>query len=116
MARRASAAAVARGAAREIGPLPYSLDDLALAPGSLVSDDLQLDWLEATALVSGATVLVPRDCVTLSKLVRPGWAPPTFAASSNGLGSGNSLAEATLAWTLRGDRERLPRPALRRSR
>ncbi|HKG38029.1 MAG TPA: YcaO-like family protein [Conexibacter sp.] len=87
---------VVRGSAREVGPLPYALRDLTLVPGSLVSDELVIDWLDAVGLVSGRPVLVPRDCVLLSKLVRPGWVPLTFDASSNGLGSGNSMTEAAL--------------------
>jgi ribosomal protein S12 methylthiotransferase accessory factor len=88
--------AVVRGSAAEVGNLPYELRDLPLEPRSLVSDDLQLDWLDATGLLSGEPVLVPRKCVWLSMLARPGWSFPTFAVSSNGLASGNSRAEAAL--------------------
>lgn len=85
-----------RCAAAELELGGYDVRDLQLAPGSLVSDSVVLDWLEARTLVSGSVTLVPREYVHLTDTVERRWAVPLFQISTNGLASGNSLEEAVL--------------------
>jgi len=54
-----------------------------------VDDDLDLDWVEGWDLTTGETVWVPVDAVWFRPGVRVPW-----RRNSNGLASGNSLAEA----------------------
>lgn len=85
-----------RGSAAQVHDGSYDLRDLQLIAGSMVSDSVVLDWLEARTILTGATTLVPRDYVQVSNEVRREWAPPMFNAGTNGLASGNSADEATL--------------------
>lgn len=85
-----------RGPAAEVHDGSYDLRDLQPVAGSMVSDSVVLDWMEARTILTDATALVPRDYVQVSNEVRREWAPPTFDTSSNGLASGNSVDEATL--------------------
>ncbi|MGW4425070.1 YcaO-like family protein [Streptosporangium sp. NPDC004631] len=80
--------------ARALG-LPYRLDELDLADGSLVHPDLPLRWLTGEGALSGAAVPVPLDAVRLDHTFRAEWRPPLFHATSNGLASGNTVPEAT---------------------
>ncbi|HUS32654.1 MAG TPA: YcaO-like family protein, partial [Kofleriaceae bacterium] len=50
-------------------------------------------WIEGRDIVSGDRVLVPLQAVSLDTTFDK---PPVFDVSSNGLGAGNSLGEATL--------------------
>ncbi|MGI5438631.1 YcaO-like family protein [Streptomyces shenzhenensis] len=75
--------------------LPYRLDRLDLAEGSLVHDGLPLPWLEGEGLLTGAPIPVPEAAVRLDHTYRAEWAPPLFRTTSNGLASGNTVAEAT---------------------
>lgn len=85
-----------RGSAVEVHDGSYALRDLQLVAGSMVSDSVVLDWLEARTILTGASVLVPRDYIQISNEFRREWAPPMFDTSSNGLASGNSVDEAAL--------------------
>jgi len=76
--------------------LPYPLDALDLAAGSLVHPDLPLRWCVGTGLLSCRAVAVPVDLVRLDHTFYPEWCPPLFRATSNGLASGNTLDEATV--------------------
>lgn len=75
--------------------LPYRLTRLDLAEGSLLHDGLPLPWLEGEGLLSGASVPVPEPAVRLDHTYRAEWTPPLFRTTSNGLASGNTIAEAT---------------------
>ncbi|OKJ94941.1 hypothetical protein AMK26_30360 [Streptomyces sp. CB03234] len=75
--------------------LPYELTALDLAEGSLLHADLPLPWLAGEGLLSGQPTLVPEPAVRLDHTYRAEWAPPLFRTTSNGLASGNTLAEAT---------------------
>lgn len=57
--------------------------------GIYYTQDLILDWVEAANLANGTTVMVPASTVYIS-------APYLRYFTSNGLASGNSIAEATL--------------------
>jgi len=76
---------------RQLAYDPYAL---ALAEQSLLNDDTRLEWVAATELGSGAQTWVPLALCELNFCVEERYSPPLFAASSNGLASGNSIAEA----------------------
>lgn len=93
-AERPPAAAIPSAAARALD-LPYSLDALPLAAGSVLTPSTPLEWLPGRGAVSGEAVLVPRALIHLTSVVSDRWDPPLFLATSNGLASGNSIIEAT---------------------
>jgi YcaO-like protein with predicted kinase domain len=57
-------------------------------------DDEPIDWVAATDLSTGASTWVPRQLCELDFSVEERLCRPLFRASSNGLASGNSRAEA----------------------
>jgi YcaO-like protein with predicted kinase domain len=68
---------------------------LPIRPDASLDADSGTEWIPGTDLLAGVTRWVPRDCLDLDSL----WAserPRLFVASSNGLASGNTLAEALL--------------------
>lgn len=79
--------------ARELH-LPYQVTDLTLPEGSLLTEHTRLDWIEAEDLVDGSVTWVPRGAVAFETgSDRCAGIDP--AATSNGLASGNTVAEAT---------------------
>jgi ribosomal protein S12 methylthiotransferase accessory factor len=79
--------------------LPYDVLELDQNSGSILSDRTRLDWVSGRGLVSAAPVLVPLDAVSLATEqtpAAPAWHPLGITRSSNGLASGNCLAEAAL--------------------
>jgi ribosomal protein S12 methylthiotransferase accessory factor len=78
------------------GRLGYDLRTLAVTQPALLTDSLVLDWLSATDLSTGASTWVPRQLCELDFCVRPRVHIPVFRASSNGLCSGNTPAEALI--------------------
>jgi ribosomal protein S12 methylthiotransferase accessory factor len=76
--------------------LPYDVRSITQWPGSLLTDETRLDWTIGRGLASGADIPVPVDTVSLASDVDRGWRPRGILRSSNGLASGNSLAEAAL--------------------
>ncbi|WP_204009771.1 YcaO-like family protein [Sphaerimonospora thailandensis] len=79
-----------------IGRLSYDIRDLPLSAPTVLHDGLPLDWVAARSLVDGSETLVPVSMVGFSLVRRTGWNPPVFFASTNGLASGNTLAEGIL--------------------
>jgi ribosomal protein S12 methylthiotransferase accessory factor len=100
--------AIEHGAAEQYAPdhvftarpdqlhLPYDPADLPLATRSLLGPGTAVAWVNGTSQASGDAVPVPLECVTLSSVVTGAWHPPLFLATSTGLASGNTDAEATL--------------------
>jgi ribosomal protein S12 methylthiotransferase accessory factor len=76
--------------------LGYDPRALAVIRPALLTDALLLDWLPATDLSTGAPTWVPKELCELDLRVRPRVHVPVFRTSSNGLCSGNSLAEALI--------------------
>lgn len=76
--------------------LAYSPAELTHLERSLACDHTPLDWVEADSLAGGGRTFVPVRAVALDGLADGRWQPRTLVASSNGLASGNTLAEATL--------------------
>ncbi len=71
------------------------VDRLPRAPGNAIREDLPLLWTEGRDLIGGGPIWVPFEVVHADSAI-PG--PPCsgcFAASTNGLASGNHLLEAT---------------------
>lgn len=102
---------VARSATAAAGlDLPYDVLELDQSPGSLLTRQTRLDWVAGRGLISDAPVLVPLDAVSLAPeetpavgetggtkhVPGPAWRPPGITRGSNGLASGNCLAEAAL--------------------
>ncbi|RCG29889.1 hypothetical protein DQ384_17095 [Sphaerisporangium album] len=88
---------VATAPPREVaGRLGYDVRDLPLSTPTVLHDGLPLDWVAGRSLVDGAETLVPADVVGFSLVRRAGWNPPAFFESTNGLASGNTVAEAVL--------------------
>ncbi|MEU9124407.1 YcaO-like family protein [Streptomyces sp. NPDC048506] len=74
----------------------YRVRELPLEPRHHLWPGLELDWTRARRLDDGTDTFLPTDLLRLDGRVRDTWMPPLFAQNSNGLASGNTLAEATL--------------------
>jgi ribosomal protein S12 methylthiotransferase accessory factor len=74
--------------------LPYAVTDLEQVDGSLLTDRTRLDWITAEILTGGETP-VPRESVHIS-MTGTAWRGHHLSSSSNGLASGNTVAEATV--------------------
>lgn len=75
---------------RERGSAVFNINPW-LPPGEPLSDDLSLDWLEGTEILTGTPVLAPRDALVIGGAETLG----AISQSTNGLASGNTLEEAT---------------------
>ncbi|MFJ3694162.1 YcaO-like family protein [Streptomyces sp. NPDC090052] len=83
------------GTAGDVEPgLGYRLDELTLRPRHCLNPATRLDWRAAVRLDDGGRTLVPLECLSLDRRVRPRWHPPLFAPTSNGLAAGNNRYEA----------------------
>jgi YcaO-like protein with predicted kinase domain len=91
--------------------LTYDPATLPLAVESLYHPHAEMAWVRGTALHSGRQTWLPRSAVLLDATADDRYQPPLFESSSNGLASGNTLAEATL----HGLYELLERDALARA-
>ncbi|GGK88400.1 hypothetical protein Sme01_01510 [Sphaerisporangium melleum] len=81
----------------EMAPLlPYSVFDLPRPPRSLLSPATRLGWVAARPLAGGEPTWLPRQCVRMDSSEPAGFAPPLLLSNSNGLASGNTVAEALL--------------------
>lgn len=74
--------------------LPYPVTALESHPGSLVTGQTVLNWITARSALDGEPVLVPAACVQLGREVHGQWRLHLPSASTNGLASGNTRAEA----------------------
>ncbi|MBX6323603.1 MAG: YcaO-like family protein [Rhodospirillaceae bacterium] len=88
--RLASLAELARG-----GGEACDVDGLPRVPGSRFHPDLRLLWVEGRDLVSGAPVWLPFETVHADATLLEAPGAGCFASDTNGLASGNTLAEAT---------------------
>lgn len=78
---------------RECG---YRVHELPLEPRHHLRPGLKLEWTRASRLDDGTDTFLPTDLLRLDGRVRDTWTPPMFVLSSNGLASGNTVAEAVL--------------------
>lgn len=78
------------------GELAYDPYQLELSAPSFLADETLLDWVQATDLSTGAPTWVPRRLCELDVSLVERCYVPLFLASSNGLASGNTVAEALI--------------------
>ena len=76
--------------------LPYDVRDVAEGATPFLDAASPLDWVDGVGLVSGRTVPVPVDAVCFRDPSSRSWSPFDIRPTSNGLASGNCLAEAAL--------------------
>jgi len=76
--------------------LGYDVRTLNLSPRSPLTEDVVLDWVTGRGLLTGREVLVPLDLIRLDLTGPVGWPAALFRATSNGLATGNTAAEAVL--------------------
>ncbi|MEU7046596.1 YcaO-like family protein [Streptomyces varsoviensis] len=76
--------------------LPYAVTALESHPGSLVTGRTVLDWITARSALDGEPTLVPAACVQLGREAHDRWRLHLPSASTNGLASGNTRAEAVV--------------------
>ncbi|WP_329377036.1 YcaO-like family protein [Streptomyces sp. NBC_01716] len=84
---------IRRVPAADLG-LPYSVGELEQHAGALATDRTRLDWITARSTVDGAVVPVPAAAVRLGRQEHDDWRLHLPSASTNGLASGNTRAEA----------------------
>jgi transposase len=66
-----------------------------VVPALSLHADLPLPWLDGEGPLSGDPIAVPELAVHLDHTYRAEWTPPLYRTTSNGLTSGNTIAEAT---------------------
>jgi ribosomal protein S12 methylthiotransferase accessory factor len=76
--------------------LPYRVEEVTPTERSVVSELLPLPWVPAESLTGEAPTLVPLHSVQLDGIADGRWRPRGVVISTNGLASGNSVAEATV--------------------
>ncbi|WP_165547105.1 YcaO-like family protein [Kribbella sindirgiensis] len=76
--------------------LTYNVRTLHLAGGSLLTEALEIPWIEGEDVLTLSRTLVPLEYIVLNDEPSGDLSAPLFVQSSNGLASGNSVAEATL--------------------
>ncbi|HEV7666681.1 MAG TPA: YcaO-like family protein [Chloroflexota bacterium] len=81
-----------------VGARDLSYDSYAPPIGAptRLRDHTPLDWVAATDLVTGSATWVPRQLCQLDFTLQERLAEPLFRATSNGLASGNTVAEALI--------------------
>jgi ribosomal protein S12 methylthiotransferase accessory factor len=75
--------------------LPYNVIDLEWPQGNLITESTRLDWIGASTLRGDEPTFVPLASVYLGPSA-DFWEVPGLTTSSNGLASGNTVAEATV--------------------
>ncbi|WP_174505167.1 YcaO-like family protein, partial [Streptacidiphilus carbonis] len=79
----------------EVAPA-FAPEDLSLGRPSALTRRTKLAWCPAVGVLDRSAALVPHAVVSLHQESTAPWYPALFARASNGLASGNSLAEAAL--------------------
>ncbi|MFD7897606.1 YcaO-like family protein [Streptomyces sp. NPDC059743] len=74
--------------------LPYAIAALEQHPGSLLTERVRMDWITARSAVDDAETLLPEAAVRVKRTVHDDWRLHLPSASTNGLASGNTRAEA----------------------
>ena len=80
--------------------LDYDVRELALAFRSPVSSETRLDWVSARGIFTGRQSFIPMGTLLLDARADPEnrvrWDQLLFSASSNGMATGNTVAEAVV--------------------
>lgn len=79
------------------GIVHAAAEQLPMYRANLWNANLTIEWTPTTDLVSGQTVLVPADLVSLPQYRSTTRTAVTHVCSSNGLASGNNVIEALLS-------------------
>lgn len=79
----------------QAGRTRVDLADVQLDEVGAVTAHTALRWCPVTNLATGTDCWWPWDAVAVDFRMRPAWYPPGIRVTSNGLASGNTLAEAT---------------------
>lgn len=90
---RLPVAARAPAAALDLG---YDVRGLNLAPRSPLTSHVVLDWVRGHGLLTGREMLAPVDAIRLDGTAPRDWATVLFRATSEGMATGNTEAEAVL--------------------
>jgi YcaO-like protein with predicted kinase domain len=90
---RLPVSARAPAAALDLG---YDVRALNLAPRSPLTPETVLDWVPGYGLLTGREILVPADFIRMDMTEPAGWRTALLRPTSNGLATGNTLAEAVL--------------------
>jgi YcaO-like protein with predicted kinase domain len=90
---RLPVSARAPAAALDLG---YDVRALNLAPRSPLTRETVLDWVPGYGLLTGREILVPADVIRMDMTEPAGWRTALLRPTSNGLATGNTLAEAVL--------------------
>lgn len=85
----------ARCGAAAVG-LDYDVRELNLAPRSPVTRNVVLDWVAGQGLLTGRETFAPAEFIRLSLTPPVDWAQALFQVTSNGLATGNTVADAVL--------------------
>jgi ribosomal protein S12 methylthiotransferase accessory factor len=76
--------------------LDYDVRDLNLAPRSPLTANVVLDWVAGQGLLTGRDTFAPADLIRLDLTPPVDWAQALFQVTSNGLATGNTVADAVL--------------------
>ena len=76
--------------------LDYDVRELSLAPRSPLTANVVLDWVAGQGLLTGRDTFAPADLIRLDLTPPVDWAQALFQVTSNGLATGNTIAEAVL--------------------
>lgn len=85
----------ARCAAKAL-ELDYDVRELNLAARSPLTSSVVLDWVAGQGLLTGTGTFAPADLIRLDLTAPAGWAQALFQVTSNGLATGNTIADAVL--------------------
>ena len=85
----------ARCGAMALG-IDYDVRELSLAPRSPLTEHVVLDWVAGQGLLTGRDTFAPADLIRLDLTPPVDWAQALFQVTSNGLATGNTVADAVL--------------------
>ncbi len=76
--------------------LDYDVRELNLAPRSPLTMNVVLDWVAGQGLLTGRDTFAPAEFIRLDLTPPVDWAKAFFEVTSNGLATGNTVADAVL--------------------
>jgi YcaO-like protein with predicted kinase domain len=76
--------------------LGYDVRELNLAARSPLTSNVVLDWVPGQGLLTGTDTFAPADLIRLDLTSPSGWPQALFQVTSNGLATGNTVADAVL--------------------
>lgn len=76
--------------------LDYDVRELNLAPRSPLTAAVVLDWVAGQGMLTGRDTFAPADLIRFDLTPPVDWAQALFQVTSNGLATGNTVADAVL--------------------